>query len=295
MHLVRCLLLVLLLWSASGIARAQQASAVQTTSEARLALINSVLTGAFTLGRGAIEGEVDSWPDALRTFGVGAAGGYGFYQAKRIAGRHSPVAGLALGYASASVVENAAQGRHPLGRIRVGVGGLDVGMRTPFAPHTHEPRWTLEVNALWVASFAVVLPQSHAVWFKGGMVGHLLPDQNGQPIGSAIGRFVILHEGYEHRSTTVVPHEMVHVIQSLQIGAVTPYYRLSQWLDDDVELRLGRAAWDLQLDWLYGALAFVNLQVPYTERWSEIEAYTFAPSRQEWNDDVGWYFGGMPR
>lgn len=296
MRFSRSFFLIFLLWSASSTAGAQQPRAMPTTSETRLAVMNSVLTGAFALGRGAIEGEVESWSDAVRTFGIGAAGGYGFYQAKRVAGHHSPVAGLALGYASASVVENAAQGRHPLSHVRFGLGGVDVRVRTPLAVRAEGPTWALEMNALWMASFVVLWPRSNAMLFQNGVVGHMLPDQNGRPVGSAIGRLVVLHEGYERHSTTVVSHETVHVIQSLQVGAVTPYYRLSQWLGG-AELRLGRAAWDVQLDWLYGALGFINMQVPYTERWSEIEAYTFAPPRQprgRWHDDVAWYFLNGP-
>lgn len=284
MPILRGLLLSVLLLSSCSTATAQRQSDVEPTSETKLVLANTALTGTFTLGRSLLEGHVEDWSDALRIFSVGAAGGYGFYKAKQVAGRHSPEAGLALGYLSASVVENTAQGRHPLSHLRLGIGGLDVRMPTPASAVEDEAAWSLEVNALWVGSFLALLPRSKAVLFEDGVLCHLLPDRNGQPVASAIGRFVILHEGFEHHAS-VMPHEVIHVIQSLQTSAVTPYYRLSQFLG--AELRLGEAAtWDVQIDWLHSAFVFLNLQVPYSHRWTEIEAYTLAPHASEWQSEV---------
>lgn len=278
--MLRSILFAVLLLSSCSAATAQPHHEAKTTSEAKLVLFNSTLTGAFTLGRNLLEGRVESWSDALRTFSIGAAGGYGFYQAKQTAGRGHPMVGLALGYASASVVENTAQGRHPLSHIRFGIGGLDVRLKTPIPSAEDGPTWSLELNALWVASFVAWLPRSKAVLIKNGVFCHLLPNRNDQSIASTLGRFVILHEGFE-RYSPVMPHEVVHVLQNLQASAVTPYYRLSRLLKG-TELRLGTSvAWDVQFDWLYGALASANLLVPYPHRWNEIEAYTLAPSALE--------------
>lgn len=279
----QALLVVMLLvwWSGEALAQHERGdhrtNARQTTSEANLVLLNTALTGAFTLGRGVIEGQVENWTDAARMFVVGAAGGYGFYHAKRIAGRGRPAAGLALGYGWTSMVENTAQGHHPLSHVRFGIGGLDARIKTGFASSEEGPVLSMEINALWIASFVALLPRSQSVFLKGGMLGHLLPTRDGQPYGRTIGRFIALEKGSERKISYVASHESVHVIQNLQASAVTPYYRLSRFLNGTT-LRLGEpVAWDLQLDWLYGTLALADLQRPYSDRWSEIEAYTFRP------------------
>ena len=79
---------------------------------------NVVAMTALTAGRGLAEGV-----PVRRLPGValgGAVAGTGFYGAKRLVGERHPVAGFALAYASASVAENVAEGRHALSHVRLG-------------------------------------------------------------------------------------------------------------------------------------------------------------------------------
>src|SRR5688572_30338920 len=61
---------------------------------------NVALTAVFTLLTAYVQGEVDSPLEALRYLGIGSAAGFGFYQAKRIAGAGRTTEGWLLANAA---------------------------------------------------------------------------------------------------------------------------------------------------------------------------------------------------
>lgn len=253
---------------------------------ARAAAFNVGLTSAFALVRGLAEGHIESPRDALRVAVAGAVSGYGFYQSKRLIGRSHEAAGMALAYASASVTENTGQGRHPLSHLRLGPGPADLRLRTPWA-RADGPVLTVEINAGGAVA-AVVLPLAgYRPAFRGGTLVFLksTPLNDYMPTihaGRALGRAILL---YDEAPPFAKRHELIHFAQALQVGAVTPYHTLS-----DVWPRFGGArerrlvGWDVQIDWLYGALGGLSALVPYEQRWAGIEAFSLQsppPKRSE--------------
>lgn len=273
------LLLVLALLLTGLTLPAQAQDHPEETSRAKIAAFNVALTGTFALGRCWVEGELESWQEAVEIFLYGGAGGYGFYQAKQLVGRGKPVAGLGLAQLSSSVVENAVQNRHPLSHLRFGPGPVDLRVRTPLARTTDSPPVTLEINALTTVFDLIHLVRSgRQPLFAGGTIGFrntaaadLSTAGSHRADGYAVGRSFVLSRDAEPLTTR---HELIHVIQVLQAGATTPYYRLSA-LRPGLNRSLGSfLAWDVQLDWLYGVLAPASLIIDYDQRWTEIEAHT---------------------
>lgn len=240
--------------------------------EREIAAFNVAVSSVGALGARAVRGKVRSFGDVAEALGAGAVGGLGFYGAKRLVGDGRLASGIALGYAAASVTENAAEGEHPLGAVRYGFGPLDVRARTPFARRPR-PALAVEVNAVGALGLAVLPVLGYRPVVEGGT---LVFRDNDPPAGLgivptrggfALGRVV----GAEQDLPAVIPHETIHALQSLQLSAITPAYRLR-----DVTGH-GPGALDLQLDWSLPLLGLSYLAVPYRSRWSEVEAYTLVP------------------
>lgn len=240
-------------------------------SRTEIAVVNAGLTGVLALARGAASGRVRSWTDAARIAGVGAAGGLGFALAKREAGAGRLLAGLSLVYGTASVVENVAEGAHPLARIRVGVGPVDVRVRTPLARHA-VPVLAVEVDPLGVASL-VVLP---AAGLRPSLAGGVLTwrdtdTSTGAVLGVAVGQVVVL----DSADPVVRHHEIVHTFQSRQVGAVAPFGTAGSLIPALRRTSLdGRVSWNLRSGVPTGVLGGLILAAqPYDQRYFEREAY----------------------
>lgn len=242
----------------------------------KLSTLNMALTGTAAVVRGFSEGRLETAADAARAFAGGAVGGYGFYHAKRLAGKGRFVQGVAMAYASASVVENVSQNRHPLGYVRLGFGPLDFRVRTPFS-RSKDALLAAEVNALGIVNF-VLLP---LVCCQLDVARGALHYRSNESLGKR-GRY--LRDGQTfNRSVVLGPkagagtfaHEMVHLLQSLQVSSVTPFYRFSSVFPNlERSLRTEKLAWNVQFDWLYLIVNASFLAVPYEWRWAEREAYT---------------------
>lgn len=247
----------------------------EEVSRAKLVAFNVTLTGTFAVGRRWAEGRLTNWEDALETFLYGGAGGYGFYRAKRLVGGRRPLTGLGLAYLSSSVVENTAQGRSPLSHLRLGAGPVDLRWRTPLAaPDRAGPRLAVEVNVLSALSFTLLPLFEWQPFFQNGMLYYKKRASTGSVLGRTFNRTVLLYEEAGLQSD-VRAHEAIHVIQALQVGAVTPYYRLGTlWPGLNNRSASDLWGWDVQIDWLYTVLAPVTLFASYPDRWTEIEAHT---------------------
>jgi hypothetical protein len=257
-------------------AQVNQLSAAEP-SHRRLALVNAGLTGGLAVVRGLLTGRVDSPGQAARTFTYSAAGGYGFYRSKRLVGRGHFIGGIALAYGSVSIVENASRGEAPLSFLRVGAGPLDARIRTPFAgeeTRRKTPRLSIEINAVTALGLLLLPLFDYEPGLYKGTFFHrsqnILGGKESAPRRAvAFNRTVVL--GPE-APWSDLRHELIHTIQSLQVSAITPYYRISA-LGLDLPQPGRSVHWDMQIDWLYSALGVLSLRWDYEDRWAEIEAY----------------------
>ena len=225
----------------------------------RIALANVGLTSAFAVVRGVAEGRVQSVRDGAEVAAWGAVAGAGFYAAKDQVGRGRGALGLGLAFASASLAENAATGGGVAGHIRVGFGPLDLRLRTPLATRPG-PAVGVEVDPLGaVALVAVPLTGGRAVVRGGSLVyvhPALLRDLRGGASGTAAGRVVVV----DKLQDPILRHEAIHVVQAVQISAVTPYGTLgSLWRGGRFTSGGGAVRWDVRADWLTGALAGLSV------------------------------------
>ena len=237
---------------------------------------NVVAQAALTAGRGLAEGgRVGQTPAFVLG---GAVAGAGFYGAKRLVGERRPVLGFALAYASASLAENVAEGRHALSHVRVGLGPLDVRVATPFA-RDDGPGVRLEAEPISVVA-AVVLPlQGFRV--RGCAAGLCYRGEDAvritragrryRRLGRTVGRVVRVWPPFTARTEA---HEGVHVIQGMQLAAATPRGTLRALVGDRTEAAV---ALDVRTDWLtpvIGGLVFSLVE--YERVWTEREAFTLA-------------------
>lgn len=240
-----------------------------------LALWNAGLTATFALARAALEGNVRSVPEGLRVVGAGAVGGLGFFGAKHQIGQDRMTTGLALAFLSASVVENTTRGEHPLGVVRIGPGLFDLHVRTPWA-RGNPPAVRLEVDPLFAGAL-VATPfvglQPERCGLKVCFRGPLRSDRP-EVLGLALGRFVMLFGEPDLRVTT---HELIHVVQTMQLSSVTPFGSSGTWGGT------AEYGWlSVRTDWLFPVFGGLQHLQPYHRRWSEIEAHSLhweAPTR----------------
>jgi hypothetical protein len=247
--------------------------------EGRIAGINIALTSAVAVTRGVLTGRVRNGRDVARHAIAGAASGYGFYQAKRMIGQENELQGLLLAYTAASVLRNVGEGNHPIGVLCAGPGPVDLCLRTGLDPAL-TPGVRLEVNAMAVASASVFTAMGMAPQMRHGTLHFraqrgLGTEGNFVRTGFAIGRMIVLSNS-AHDDTW--QHELIHLVQSLQIGSVTPHLTARSLLHrvgggDPRERPYAVRTWDVQVDWLLLTVAAANSLIPYEHQWNEIEAY----------------------
>lgn len=235
---------------------------------------NIGLTSVFTLLSAVAQGQVQSPRDAVRHLLIGSAAGYGFYQAKRIAGDGRTTEGWLLANATSSIVENTSSGEHPIGRFGYTVGPFRLRVATPFArkaiAHV-ELDWSVaETGYLYRA-----LDEGDHVQSRDGLIAmdrdSLWRDPDREDSffeGRAWGVFPGVAPGA--RKTTW-PHEVVHVIQSQQLDSVEPpVYTFGRDRDPSGPRRLF-ALRHIRLGVTHAMNNF-TYERPYQERWGEVEA-----------------------
>lgn len=243
------------------------------------AMQNMLGTALLTVVTGYFKGDIHSWRDVSRYALSGAISGYGFYQAKEWIGQGDEDKGVALGYLSASLLENTTLGEHPLGFVRYGAGPIEFRLATPFAKNKRA--WlTLDIDAVETAYAIKNLYGSDSVGFRyGAMYG--ITDQeinNGstrtRARGVALGRSIKLHEDYAYLGSSTWRHEAIHGIQALQFSSLIDagrhysYETLDTKQDDTRLFSVG-----LRGDLVYGAFTVGQSLVNYRDQWSEREAF----------------------
>lgn len=248
----------------------------KAASENSLRLYNVIGNATLTLLKGVIQGKVKSFGDAARTMFYGSAAGYGFYQAKKMAGRGHITPGILLANLSASVSENAALGRHPLSYIGYTLGPARLEIATPFAKN---PRAILNLAVYpgELLKFYNSLKESSAVQFRNGMITFVATEPiQAKALGWTRGVYPTVLDN--HQRDYVFSHETVHVIQQLQSMSLSPEPSPSDFRRGVGEarakfFRFAGVKWNfLGL----GADLFASKLQPYKTNIYEVEAYHFA-------------------
>jgi hypothetical protein len=209
-----------------------------------------------------------------RCLAAGAAGGVGFYQAKRMAGDGHITTAWLLANLTGSVVENTTAGEHPLARVGYSVGPLRMRLATPF-DRNRESLLDVDLNVAEVLYLARAIDDADDVDLREGMLWYETDEPDLDEEGRVVHGFTwgMVPGVWKGASRSVWNHETVHAVQALQLDAVEP-----PALTLDRERRLVRVRY-LRLGALNVADNLSAQLVPYDERWVEIEAYRFAEDR----------------
>lgn len=239
----------------------------------RIATINVAATSLFTYLGCVVQKKVHHARDAAKCFGIGAAAGAGFYQAKRAAAHGDVTRGWLIANAASSLVENTTAGEHPLGRLGYTLGPMRLRVATPF-DREHASLVDLDVSIAEAAFLVRAIGDADDIDVRDGMIWYETkrPDVVDGVVfhGYTWGIFPGTWSGARESTWN---HEAVHAVQALQLDSVDPplltFPRGSRWL----RLRHIRAGAVNLGDNLYHG------QRPYPERWVEIEAYRLTVDR----------------
>jgi hypothetical protein len=258
------------------------AFATHADDRQRVLIANVVIQPLFTLASAAVQDKLHTWPDWKRCLGVGAASGLAFYGSKRLVGDGHVIEGLALANVAASMTSNAAAGRHALSRIGVTLGPVRAEFSTRKEPD-RSARIHFSANAAELAAFGVMLSRSDEISFRDGLIAFRrddrypdLLDKNLKFPAYTIGMF----PGTSPEATeTAWRHEVVHVIQAMQIDALEP--GMCEWGRFDCKKKEpSNERWfefePLRLGVFLGAGAGAMSPLDYDQRWTEIEAHRMA-------------------
>jgi len=224
----------------------------------------------FVLISAAVQGHLKTVSDAVRCLGAGTVAGYGFYEAKAVAGRQRITEVWMIGNVAASIARNAAEGNNPLGRLGWVVGPFRLDVVTPLE-HGSNAAIHVSASAIEAAAFVDMLKKSDRVTFANGMIqfrrdGFFDGTTDVDDLTSGI------YPGVMHgTSPDVLAHETVHALQALQMDSVEPPALQSH----PHEFRFVRFD---RLD--AGAVQILNSvatrNTAYQNDWGEIEAYRLA-------------------
>lgn len=244
---------------------------------------NIGLTSVFTLVSAVAQHRVHSPREAVRQLLVGSGAGFGFYEAKRIAGgartpRGRTTEGWVIANVVSSIVESSASGEHLLGQVGYTVGPFRLHFATPLAR-----RAIARIEADWSFAETVAMVQ-------GGRDGDHFHLRHGlitidrdtewptnQVLGHSFGgrTFGVFPGVAPNEGAVLWQHEVIHAIQSQQLDSVEPPFRTFGGNPDRSEpLRLF-AFRHIRLGLIH-VLDAPTYHRPYIERWNEVEAYGLA-------------------
>ena len=247
----------------------------QAVSERTIALGNVLGSSLTTLVRGLLQGEVHGVKDAVKMLGYGAAGGFGFYQAKKQMAAGRTFGGVVLANLSASVIDNVTSGEGPLSYIGITLPLVRLEVATPLARGARSLlRFT--VSPRDAISLAMSLSKSDRVRFQGGLLSFEADTPLAEGVrGWAYGIFPTVVSG---KPESVFRHEAVHVVQSLQLMAASPEPFLKGYRREEGRMKLlSFAGFRTQALGLVNDLTLARAQ-SYTRYWKEAEAYALVAS-----------------
>jgi hypothetical protein len=244
---------------------------LQAVSEKTIVLGNVLGSSLTSLARGLIQGQVHSLKDAAKMLVYGAGSGYGFYEAKKQMAAGHIFNGVLLANLSASVVDNVTSGEGPLSYLGITLPLVRIEVATPLARH---PRSLLNfsVSPRDILSLVLSFSKADRVSVKGGMLAFEADKPLADNVlGWAYGIFPTVVTG---KSEYVFRHEMVHVVQSLQLMAASPEPFLNSHRREEGKMKLLHfGGFRAQALGLVNDLTLAKLQ-SYDNYWKEAEAYS---------------------
>ena len=255
------------------------AKAHDNASEGTIRIGNILGSAVSTLVRGIIQGKVKNFADAGKMFLYGGVAGYGFYAAKNMASKGNITTGVMLANLSASISENVSWGQNPLAYIGYSLGPVRVKIATPLAKNA-SGIINLNVSAKEVLSLAYSISKADKISFKHGLLTFSASEklEGTNAIGWTKGMFATT---MLDTPDYVLNHEVVHVIQNMQLSSVSLYEPLIQKNHNNYSGETGLFNFEgIKLDLFSLANDLANASVQYDSQWQEIEAHHFATDRQ---------------
>lgn len=243
--------------------------------------LNVAIQPLMTVVSAAVQGKLRTWDDWKRCLRVGAMTGAAFYGSKRLVANGHVIEGLALANVASSTTSNAAAGRHALSRIGVTLGPVRAEFSTP-KEEQRSARVHLSTNFAELVSLGMMWERSDEITIRDGLISFRrdsrYPDFRDEDVTFAaytIGVF----PGVSPEATEITwRHEVVHVIQAMQVDALEP--GLCDWGKFDCRKKPPSDRWfefePLRLGVFHGANALAMDRLDYDQRWIEIEAYRLA-------------------
>ncbi len=255
--------------------------ASSSSCESAIRNSNIVTTSLLTVANSWIKhGRQFTMRDAGRALLYGSASGYGFYQAKRQAGNGNVQTGIALAYATSSVLNNVINKEHPLAYFRYGIGPIEATFATPWAINQGN-KLTIDVDALEMASMVTHAGDVDRWAYRDGIVygvsekNTLSSEDVPQVYAQTNGKHVLFNKDYMEQ-VDVWQHEAVHVIQNIQ------FQSFMRFRGSDVVNRLKNqpafpvtqdaVEMDVSFSWFHLPMSMASEGNAYSERWDEIEA-----------------------
>jgi hypothetical protein len=248
---------------------------LSAVTEGTVVLGNVLGSGVTTLVRGLLQGRVHSFKDAVKCLAYGSASGYGFYQSKKLIAADRVFSGVLLANLSASVIDNVTSGEGPLSYIGFSLPLVRIEIATPLA---RQKRSLLRatVSPRDAISLALSLSKSDRMMMRNGMLAFEADTPLAANVrGWAYSVFPTMLTG---TNDSVYQHEMVHVVQSLQLMAASPEPLLQSHRRDGGKAKfLSFAGFRIQALGLANDLTMAKLQ-SYNKYWREAEAYSLVKS-----------------
>jgi hypothetical protein len=249
---------------------------LQAITEKTVVLGNVIGSSVSTLVRGLVQGQVRNIKDVAKMLTYGAASGFGFYEAKKqVAGGHA-FSGILLANLSASVIDNVTSGEGPLSYFGFTLPLVRIEIATPLAKQNRSLlRFT--VSPRDAISLVMAFSKSNRVSLHGGMLAFEADTPLSQGVqGWAYSIFPIMVTG---TSDWVYRHEMVHVVQSLQMMAASPEPLVHGYRREAGKAKLlDFAGVRMQALGLANDLTLAKSQ-SYDKYWKEAEAYHLVLSK----------------
>lgn len=233
-------------------------------------ILGSALT---TLLKGFIQGKVSNIGDAGKMLLYGGIAGYGFYSAKQMISRGNITTGVLTANLSASVCENVSWGESPLAYLGYSLGPARIKIATPLSKY-NKAIFNVNVSIKKLVDLAYAISHSNKIEFRYGVLTFKADQklENGA-IGWTKGIFpTTMYNTPDY----VLNHEMVHVIQSMQLSCISPYEPLTKDLgrkSKDPKKLFYFEGFKVDLISLANDLSYVAQN--YDKSWQEVEAYYF--------------------
>lgn len=243
---------------------------------------NVAIQPLMTLASAAVQGKLHTWDDWKRCLRIGVTTGAAFYGSKRLVADGHVLEGVALANLASSMTSNAAAGRHALSRIGVTFGPVRAEFSTP-KDEDRSARVHLSTNLAELISLGMMWERSDEITMRDGLISFRrdtkYPDFRDEDLafyGYTIGVFPGVSSGGDE---TVWRHEVIHVVQAMQVDALEPGW--CEWGRFDCRKKLPSDKWfeiePLRLGVFPGANAGVmTFLLDYDQRWTEVEAYLLA-------------------